>query len=160
ELDGRLPPPGCEPQITRVACRIERFRAERGEERVRLGGRLEPEERPEPARVAIAERDTRIEDDVEMFVRLAWRWLPERLPADGHSEMTSHRVAANPEREILASAIDAVDDASGEVLFERARNRPAKPPVVDPGGHDATADRERDEAPAGSFDFGQFGHSV
>ena len=51
-----------------------------------------------------------------------------------------------------------VDRAPRQILFERARNRPAKPPVVDFGGHDAVADGERGESPARGFDFGQFRH--
>ncbi len=68
------------------------------------------------------------------------------------------RVRADAEEQVLAPPIERVDGAPVEILFERARNRPAKAPVVDSGGHDAAADGERDESAARGFDFGQFRH--
>ena len=106
---------------------------------MRLGGRLEPKQRAEPPRIPVAERHARIEDNIEMVVRRARRHPRQGLQASGHPEVNEQSLRADTKEQVLAPPIDAFDDAPGEILFERARNRPTKTPVVDARSADEIA---------------------
>lgn len=119
-----------------------------------VGRGSEPQQGAESTGVPIAERDSRVENYVEVIVRRARRRSRESLQAPGHAEVDQKRFAAHAKEQILASAVYRGDGATRQILFERAGNRPAKTPVVYFRGGHTTADDERAKAPPRGLDFG------
>src|SRR5262252_2616002 len=63
------------------------------------------------------------------------------------------------EEQVLASAVESVNRAPGELFLERFGNRPPQAPVVDLQGRHAMTDDQRADASARRLDFGQLGHA-
>ncbi len=73
KLDRRGPGAYRAVEVGRVARGVEGLRAEAREQRMRFRRRRQPEHRAEAARIAIAQRDARVQNDVDMVVRLPRR---------------------------------------------------------------------------------------
>ena len=125
-----------------------------------VGGTRHPQHRAEAPGIVVAERSAVIENNVDVVVR-ASRWgVLERPQATGHAEVDQQRFGAQPEEQVLASAVDTVDPTPAQTRSEIGRNRPAEPPVVYMQRRDMSTGDEGRNATACRFDFGKFGHDV
>ncbi len=145
-------------EVCGVADGIERLRSETREQRMRVGRVRDPKHRAEPSGIAVAQRDARIEDDVDVIVRLPGWGFGECAQAAGHTEMHEQRVGRRAEQQVLAATFERVDLSAGEALRKRRRNRPAQTSVVDVHGGNPASDDDRGEALASGFDFGELRH--
>ena len=117
-----------------------------------------PQHRTEAARVVVAKDGAVFEFQIDVIVRPPRRRVAVYAQASGHAEMNDQRVAAEPEKQVFAAPVDAVDDAADQTTGQIARNRPAQPAVVDPDRrHFLPFYVRRDPATRG-FNFRKFGH--
>ena len=125
ELDRRAPVARSAIEIVGVERVVERLRSEGSEQRVLAfrGGR--PQHRAEAARIAIAQHDSVRELEIDVIVRLLRRRLPEHSQASRHAEVNDERVLTEPEEQVLAPPLDAIDRAADKAARQVAGNRPA-----------------------------------
>ena len=95
-----------------------------------------------------------------MIVRLSRRHCGENAQAAGHPHMHDQRIAAEAKQQILAAAIDPIDDATDQPPRQIAWNRPAEPAVVYPHGRHFLPFYVRSDAAPRRFDLGKLGHGM
>jgi hypothetical protein len=72
-----------------------------------LPRRRQPEHRAEAPRIAVSQRDARVENDVDVIVRLARRGIRECAEAARHAEMHEQRVRGRAKEQVLAARSSA-----------------------------------------------------
>jgi hypothetical protein len=74
--------------------------------------------------------------------------------------MHDQRIAAEAKQQVLAAAIDPIDDATDQPPRQIAWNRPAEPAVVYPHGRHFLPFYVRSDAAPRRFDLGKLGHGM
>jgi hypothetical protein len=72
--------------------------------------------------------------------------------------MHEQRAAVDPEQQVLAAPVDALDRPAFQSLCEIGRNRPAQAAVVYPHRSDATSDHARRDTASRRLDLRELGH--
>ena len=93
-----------------------------------------------------------------MIVRLFWRRRGKNAQAAGHAHVHDQRIAAEAKQQVLAPAVDPIDDATDQPPWQIARNRPAEPAVVHPHGRHFLPFYVRSDAAPRRFNLGKLGH--
>lgn len=135
----------------------QRLDAERGDQRVRRGVVLDPQHGAEAARIAQPQRPP-AEDDVEVIVPAGRFRRRHQAQAARHAQMHDQRSMVEAEQQVFAAAVDAAQAASGEQAAECAREGIAQAGMARHDGVDAAPGQVGQQAAAGDFDLGQFGH--
>ena len=95
-----------------------------------------------------------------MVVRLFGRGRGERAQASGHTHMHDQGIGAEPEQQIFAPAVDAIDRPSDQPTWQIQWNRPAQSAVVDPYGGHFVPFYVRGDTATCRFDFRKLGHGT
>ena len=139
---------------------LQGFGAEAAEEGV-LGGVVQrPQHAAEAAGVVVAEGFAVGEADVQVVVPR--RGIAGAADADGagHAEMPDQGAGCGAEQEVFAAPVDGFNPRSGQQPRHFPRHGPPQPRLAHHHFGNALAERMGQHPPAGSLDFGQFGHLV
>ena len=95
-----------------------------------------------------------------MVVQLFGRGRGEYAQASGHTHMHDQGIGAEPEEQIFAPAVDAIDRPSDQATRQIRWNRPAQSAVVDPYRGHFVPLYVRGDAAACGLDFRELGHGT
>jgi hypothetical protein len=122
------------------------------------GGR--PENRTEPARIAISEYDPVAEAQIDMIVLFAsWRFC-ENAKAAGHPEMNDQGIGADAEQEVFTPPVDSIDRLSDQLESKIGGNRPPQATVVEAYPRHFLPLYVRRYTATRRLDFGKFRHGI
>ena len=96
----------------------QRFGAEAREQRVSVWVFLGPEQAAEAARIVEAQDAARIELEINVIVFSGCGAAFGKPHAAGHAEVGDQCAGVGSEQQVLGPAIDRMDDASGQAVFE------------------------------------------
>src|SRR5579864_4675094 len=158
-LERHAPPAADAPQVVGVEGARERLGGEPGEQRMarRIAGGVD--EAAEAARIVEAQRQSRVEHQVEVVVGQARGVGRHGAQVAGHAEVHQQRPRLELQQQVLGAPPDARDALPGDPGRQGTRHRPAQARLVDGERGDAALARVgREPAPRG-FDLGKLGQA-
>jgi len=145
----------------RVAHRRWSGAHELGQQRVLRRRGRRPQHGAETARVAVAQHHAVGEFKFDVVVPLLGRWRGgEQAQAAGHTHVHDQGIGAEPEEQIFASAVNAIDRPSDQATRQIRWNRPAQSAVVYPHRGHFVPLYVRGDTAACRFDFRELRHGT
>ena len=146
-------------QVVAVEVLTQRLRAQPGQQRMRLSGRL-PQQAAEAPRVGEAQHATVAhEPDVDVVVRPGRGVAGQHAQAAGHAQVQQGAARGGVEQEVLGAPAHGVDALPREAVGDLGRDRPAQVGAAQQHVAHARAFEVRRQSAARGLDFGQLRHA-